>query len=729
MTDEQQENQFFQEENEGASYGDMMGEEMPASDYVVNPGEVELSVPQKWDYVPPVARSRKKEEKPQKVWKKPEPAEMVFEEPEVDDEGVALTIPPQTADRRNAEDHVRPLYAAKPAGVGIDVLNENFGEDNGDGGIDAASVTITDFENMPESFSSSPVESEAETAEEPEEDFVADEDFVSGEADGVAAETAEEVVADDEVFAGETENAVEYEEAEVSLEPAVVEEAGNDDSLTGESARGAGSAAVASDEVPDFIHGWNDNDDTDDFLDKILSEDDTGDDFLFSDDLTDAGDMPLDFMGQDEVVPEEKTVEKVPEPMAAVQNEETHEAEYAAAEMPEEAVEMAEKQAAETVTEPEPEPEIEFEPESEAEPEPESVVETGAEEAAVVVDENAPAEEAGETPAEEISESGESVEAVSVAEGGAGEAAEEVPSAFWQAVYRESSEIQNDEDVGEEAVYYFNKQSGIQKFVAEKGRGVIVLSSLDYARNELDEWNLVFLDSNWHEVPRGTKKLDIPMMSASFRVAEVVQSGLLPLRLYDKEEFEFETLGNAPVRSEGKIISGIDSDRAVVVTDVIHQQLSTWAGKELNYNYPRTGMLAGPKGALLYFAGVIRIVIPSGEEIKRSMEENYKYFAKRYAGNLSDGYAKYTAADLGGEFTATSDRKSVYLSVGHSTYGWSVRFDSGLVMSLNDIREFQLRNGRLPQADGIISYGNKQLRFRGCDRIVVYAEAEYFSYR
>ena len=69
------------------------------------------------------------------------------------------------------------------------------------------------------------------------------------------------------------------------------------------------------------------------------------------------------------------------------------------------------------------------------------------------------------------------------------------------------------------------------------------------------------------------------------------------------------------------------------------------------------------------------------------------------------------------------------MKIGKSAYGWSVRFDNGLVMSMADIREYQLRNGKLPQPDGIIAYGNKQLLFRGCARIVIYQEAEYFSYK
>ena len=126
---------------------------------------------------------------------------------------------------------------------------------------------------------------------------------------------------------------------------------------------------------------------------------------------------------------------------------------------------------------------------------------------------------------------------------------------------------------------------------------------------------------------------------------------------------------------------------------------------------------------------MVKIVIPAAQSVKKNLQDNLKRIAKRYSGSLADNYGRYSAASLGGEFEATPERNSIYLKIGKSAYGWSVRFDNGLVMSMADIREYQLRNGKLPQPDGIIAYGNKQLLFRGCARIVIYQEAEYFSYK
>ena len=123
------------------------------------------------------------------------------------------------------------------------------------------------------------------------------------------------------------------------------------------------------------------------------------------------------------------------------------------------------------------------------------------------------------------------------------------------------------------------------------------------------------------------------------------------------------------------------------------------------------------------------IPITAAQSVKKTLQDNMKRIAKRYSGSLADNYGRYSAASLGGEFEAAPERNSIYLKIGKSAYGWSVRFDNGLVMSMADVREYQLRNGKLPQPDGIIAYGNKQLLFRGCVRIVIYQEAEYFSYK
>ena len=101
---------------------------------------------------------------------------------------------------------------------------------------------------------------------------------------------------------------------------------------------------------------------------------------------------------------------------------------------------------------------------------------------------------------------------------------------------------------------------------------------------------------------------------------------------------------------------------------------------------------------------------------------------KWYSGSLSDNYFKFSAEDASVEFKGNADQNSIYVNVGTSAYGWNVAFDNGINMNLADVREFQLRNGRLPTGGGTIMYGKNALRFSNVERIVVGSIPEYFHY-
>lgn len=81
-----------------------------------------------------------------------------------------------------------------------------------------------------------------------------------------------------------------------------------------------------------------------------------------------------------------------------------------------------------------------------------------------------------------------------------------------------------------------------------------------------------------------------------------------------------------------------------------------------------------------------------------------------------------------GNFVADEECKTLHINVGYDTYGWEVQFSTGMVMNLRDVREYQLRNGRLPSSNGRVVYGNSSLSFSGVARIVIYESVKYFSY-
>ncbi len=286
-----------QNEQSAQQYADMMGKEEVTADYALNPGEVELSVPQKIVYAPPVIEEKKTAPEAE-VFVKPDLPELVFEEAQADADGVALTIPPQAVGHRNAELEIKPLYV-KPQGVGVDVLNENFGEDNGNGEIDAAAVVITDVDNIPaagqteealpeEENAASAVDVTAVVAEETAGPYMA----------AVAEDVETEEAAPEEPMPETAAEAVRVplpEPAEESVAESVTSEAAAED-----------EPVAAEEETPSFLHGWSDDDDEtpEALLGKVLDMEDTGEELAVDDVSLDVDDdeSPLERFVSDDFV-------------------------------------------------------------------------------------------------------------------------------------------------------------------------------------------------------------------------------------------------------------------------------------------------------------------------------------------------------------------------------------------------------------------------------------------
>lgn len=107
--------------------------------------------------------------------------------------------------------------------------------------------------------------------------------------------------------------------------------------------------------------------------------------------------------------------------------------------------------------------------------------------------------------------------------------------------------------------------------------------------------------------------------------------------------------------------------------------------------------------------------------------ENLAYLQK-YDGKIVDKTYSIDKNFVSGEFDATSEIDTIHVSVGYDTYGWNVEFANGVFMSLRDVKEYQLRQGSLPFAEGNIMYADKVLRFKNVKRIVVFEMLKYFSY-
>ena len=107
--------------------------------------------------------------------------------------------------------------------------------------------------------------------------------------------------------------------------------------------------------------------------------------------------------------------------------------------------------------------------------------------------------------------------------------------------------------------------------------------------------------------------------------------------------------------------------------------------------------------------------------------QNLKYI-KWYSGNSETDVYEFGKSSASGEFVGTRECNTIHVNVGYDTYGWVVQFSDGVVMSLRDVREYQIRNGKLPNNSGRIVYGQNILSFDNVERIVVYEAVKYFSY-
>lgn len=99
-----------------------------------------------------------------------------------------------------------------------------------------------------------------------------------------------------------------------------------------------------------------------------------------------------------------------------------------------------------------------------------------------------------------------------------------------------------------------------------------------------------------------------------------------------------------------------------------------------------------------------------------------------YSGTSEDKIFTLSKGFESGEFVADEECQTIHVNVGYDTYGWEVQFSNGVVMNLRDVREYQIRNGKLPSENGRIIFGNSELSFSAVQRIVVYETVKYFSY-
>ncbi len=114
----------------------------------------------------------------------------------------------------------------------------------------------------------------------------------------------------------------------------------------------------------------------------------------------------------------------------------------------------------------------------------------------------------------------------------------------------------------------------------------------------------------------------------------------------------------------------------------------------------------------------------AGDEQNGQLANHLKWFG----GSSADKFFEISKQSESEQLTGTGEVKAIHVNVGYDTYGWLVEFSNGKIMSLRDVREFQIRNGHLPDSTGVIVYGNQRFEFSAIERILIYESVQYFSY-
>ena len=103
-------------------------------------------------------------------------------------------------------------------------------------------------------------------------------------------------------------------------------------------------------------------------------------------------------------------------------------------------------------------------------------------------------------------------------------------------------------------------------------------------------------------------------------------------------------------------------------------------------------------------------------------------YVKWYSGCSSDPVFEIDKNSVSQAILGNDECQIIHINIGLSSYGWRIHFDNGVIMGIDDVREYQLRNGSLPSSNGTIIYSDNQIEFANINKITIYRSVRYFTY-
>ena len=332
------------------------------------------------------------------------------------------------------------------------------------------------------------------------------------------------------------------------------------------------------------------------------------------------------------------------------------------------------------------------------------------EEAPAPEPEPAPVEDVPETPVENTAE----IDALA-AEEIAAEAAPAEPEIAEEA--QEAEQPSDDEDsLPATGAVPFDGRAGVTTFVGSAVQNAVVLTNDDGSFNRLADWHLVIGDVSVSQLS-GQAGQTVALNEDAYN------SGILITA--DGEQHLFANVGEI-------VIPAVDPDECtLILNSSVVMSLAGHEGSVIALD-GANGMLVGPNESKLYFSGLASLTVPAANEqaataspVSAPVSSNapVSFVVGRESDPTAAGFV--FTAESG---VVTTDEAVILVKTGYSLYGWNVVFNSGLTMSLADVRTYQTKHDALPESDGQITYKAARLDFTGATKIKVFEKPSYCGY-
>ena len=243
-----------------------------------------------------------------------------------------------------------------------------------------------------------------------------------------------------------------------------------------------------------------------------------------------------------------------------------------------------------------------------------------------------------------------------------------------------------------------------------------------------NSWFWLERRQNLKELPSGSSQVNVELPVSGANFITLVKGGEQKLEMFNRRSVRVEDAGEEHFKAvEGDFILGSSGfDSGLIVEEFRGVNLADVAEDVLIFSEPVAGIICGP-GVVALVNGLKKL--SWSKVITDSSEKEQLHHLKWYSGGSDDKYFEVDGTSVSSELVGNAERNSIHINCGGTTYGWNVHFNNGIAMSLRDLREYQIKYGRMPDGSGVIVCGDLQISFTDMVRIVVYETAQYFTYR